>query len=363
MLKKNYIILFNLMFLNLNNIFSCPEKKKPINDNNSQEQKPMNNNNDNNKNKDNNRNRDDNRNKDEKDIINKNKEKYNNIKDYNKFVFQDTKKQCLEDDFLKKIISNSIKSQHFYKETEKLLKEVKDYEVKNNNKNNIEFKKQKTIESALYYLDSDKGSKIAILNFADWTQKGGCIDSGEPTQEESICRCTTLYQNLIADNVKEYYDSHRKLCGGENVSNEIRGRANDDLIYSANVQIIKDDVESWNVKDLQKDISRLISVITCAAPWNNMGKNFSNKEIFDIHYLKAKRILDVAINDNVDIIILGAYGCGAFENDPKYVASAYKKLLVKEGYQKYFKKVVFAIPVFNSDSTNYDAFFNVFKSK
>lgn len=351
MFREIYLILFNLMFLNLNNIFSCPEKKRPINDNNSQKQKPMNDN------------KDDNKNKAEKGIVNKNKEKYNNIKDYNIFVFQDTKEKCLNVEFLKRLISNSIKSQHFYKETENLFKEVKDYEVKNNNKNNIEFKKQKTIESALYYLNSDNGSKIAILNFADWTQKGGCIDSGESTQEESICRCTTLYQNLIADNVKEYYDSHRRLCGGENVSNKIRGRANNDLIYSPSVQIIKDDVESWNVTDLQKDIPRLISVITCAAPWNNMGKHFSNKEIFDIHYLKAKRILDVAINDNVDIIILGAYGCGAFNNDPKDVAGAYKRVLVEDGYQKYFKKVVFAIPILNSDSKNYDAFFNVFNNK
>ena len=354
MLKKRYINLLNLTLLNMNNVFSYSGKKKTLNGNNSQEQKLMNDNKDNKDRKYNDM-------KDNKDIVRNKKKHGMDIRSYNQEVFQDIKKQCNEDDFLKRIIANSIKSQRFYKEIDKLPTDVKDYKVKNNDKNNIEFQKQKIIESALYYLNSDKGSKIAILNFADWTQKGGCVESGLPTQEESICRCTTLYQNLIADNVKEYYDSHRKLCGGENVFNEIRGRANNDLIYSANVQIIKVDVESWNVKDLQKDISRLISVITCAAPWNNIGKNFSNKEIFEIHYLKAKRILDVAINNGVDIIILGAYGCGAFNNDPNDVASAYKKVLVEEGYQKYFKKVVFAIPVLKS-STNYNAFLKVFAS-
>ena len=222
---------------------------------------------------------------------------------------------------------------------------------------------QKTIESALYYLKESNNSKIAILNFADWTQKGGLIEYGANTQEESICRCTTLYQNLTADNVKEYYESHRTLCGGEDASNETRAKANDDLIYSPNIQIIKDDVESWNVKDLEKNVNRSISVITCAAPWNvNCGVTFSNDEIFNIHYNKAKRILDVAINNNVDIIILGAHGCGAFYNNPTYVAKAYKKVLVEDKYQKYFKKVVFAIPIINSDSTNYDAFYNVFNN-
>lgn len=347
MLKKN-IILLNLMFLNFNNVFSC-RKKKPINDNSSQEQ----NNNDDNKGKDDNKN---------KDIISKNKEQYITIEKYNIAVFEDIKNKCKNDEFLKNIISKSIESQHFYKESEKIVINYKD-KIKNNEKNNIEFQKQKTIESALYYLNSEKGSKIAILNFADWTQKGGCIDSGEVTQEESICRCTTLYQNLTADNVKEYYDNHRKLCDGENVHNITRAKANNDLIYSPNVQIIKDDTESWNVKDLKNDVHRLISVITCAAPWNYGGKTFTNDQIYNFHYSKAKRILDVAINDNVDIIILGAYGCGAFENDPKDVASAYKKILVEEGYQKYFKKVVFAIPILNPTDKNYDVFFNVFNNK
>ena len=117
------------MFLNLNNIFSCPEKKKPINDNNPQKQKIMNNNND------------DNENKDEKDIFNNNKKEYkDDIYDYNKFVFQDTKNKCKNDEFLKRIIADSINSQHFYKENEKIDINYKD-KIKNNEKNTNEFQK------------------------------------------------------------------------------------------------------------------------------------------------------------------------------------------------------------------------------
>jgi len=352
MLKKSYTILLNLMFLNINNIFSSP-KKEPIKNNDPSEQKPMNDE------------KEKEKNKDEKGIIENNKKIYkDSIKDYNVAVFEDTKNKCLNDENLKRIIEESISKQKFIKQEDKLDKEVKNYQIKNNDYN-IEFQKQKTIESALHYLDIEKNnnSKIAILNFADWTLKGGLINQGEKTQEESICRCTTLYQNLTADNVKDYYQSHINACGGEDKHNPIRGRANDDLIYSPNVQIIKDDVNDWNVKDLEKNTNRSISVITCAAPWNvNCCVTFSNKEIFDIHYKKAKRILDVAINDDVDIIILGAYGCGAFYNNPNDVAGAYKKVLEEEGYKKYFKKVVFAIPILG-DSVNYDAFYNVFKNK
>ena len=360
MSKKYPMNFLKMMLINIFNMFnifsSCCKKKEPIKNNNPSEQKPMNDK----------KEKDKEKNKDEKDIIENNKKIYkNSIKTYNKAVFEDTKYKCENDENLKRIISNSINSQHFYKESEILTKKVKDYEVKNNDKNNIEFQQQKTIESALYYLNNDNVSKIAILNFADWTQKGGCIDDGEVTQEESICRCTTLYQNLIADNVKEYYSNHKSVSKGGKLYNKdvSRATANDDLIYSPNVQIIKDDVNDWNVKDLEKNINRPISVITCAAPWNiTLGVTFSNNKIFNIHYNKAKRILDVAINNDVDIIILGAYGCGAFHNDPKDVAGAYKEVLEKEGYRKYFKKVVFAIPILG-DSINYDAFYKVFKNK
>ena len=164
------------------------------------------------------------------------------------------------------------------------------------------------------------------------------------------------YIDTVKDNVKEYYDSHIRLCGHVDAHNETRAKANNDLIYSPNIQIIKDDVESWNVKNLEQDTNRLISVITCAAPWNCLGgKEISDDEIYKIHYDKAKRILDVAINNDVDIIILGAFGCGAFNNNPKHVAMAYKKILTADGYQKYFKKVVFAIPILG-DPKNYKTF-------
>ena len=347
MTYKNFFILNNISIIHIYCYKSCPKKNMNKNNDNIEEYKEQ----------------DDK--KDEKEIIKENQKKYkNNVTLYNIDVFKDTKKQCTENEFLKNIISKSIESQHFYKENEDLHKKVKDYTVKNNDKNNIEFQKQKTIESALYYLNKEKNNpRIAILNFADWTLKGGLVKSGLKTQEESICRCTTLYQNLIADNVKDYYENHRKACGGKNKQHEARAKANDDLIYSPNVQIIKDDVNDWNVKDLEKNTNRSISVITCAAPWNiTCGIKFTNKEIFDIHYKKAKRILDVSINDNVDIIILGAYGCGDFYNNPEYVAKAYKKVLIEEGYQKYFKKVVFAIPIINNDFKNYNTFFKVFKN-
>ena len=57
--------------------------------------------------------------------------------------------------------------------------------------------------------------------------------------------------------------------------------------------------------------------------------------------------------------MLGAYGCGVFENSPEKISKIYKELLVDEGLGKYFVKVVFAI--IDKKSNNYKAFYREFK--
>lgn len=281
-----------------------------------------------------------------------NKQKYNNnIEQYNIHVFEDTKKICLENKIVKRNIESSIKRQKFIDENQP----IKIKQINNRLTGNIELKNDKTIHCALEYLNGYKGCRVAILNFADWLDKGGCVNSGLTTQEESICRCTTLYQNLINDNVSQYYISHNEKYKKDKKSIVY---ANNDIIYSPDVQILKDDKISWSVQNIDHTNARFVDVITCAAPWNiSHGITLTNQEIYDIHTDKINRILQIAQHNNVDIIILGAHGCGAFNNNPEIVAKAYKTIINK--YKSNFKKIVFAIPIINGKSNNYDIFKSV----
>jgi uncharacterized protein (TIGR02452 family) len=69
-------------------------------------------------------------------------------------------------------------------------------------------------------------------------------------------------------------------------------------------------------------------------------------------------MLSLAIKNNTKNIILGAWGCGVFKNDPDVISKLFYKILVIEGYSNYFDSVVFAIiNDRNSVGNNFDIFY------
>ena len=59
---------------------------------------------------------------------------------------------------------------------------------------------------------------------------------------------------------------------------------------------------------------------------------------------RIRNILEVAAAQDADILVLGAFGCGAFNNPPALVADVFRGFLVSREYGRYFRKVLFAIP-------------------
>jgi uncharacterized protein (TIGR02452 family) len=68
---------------------------------------------------------------------------------------------------------------------------------------------------------------------------------------------------------------------------------------------------------------------------------------------KIRRILDIAAENNHKDLILGAWGCGIFNNDPKHIAGVFMGLLAGE-YSGVFEQVIFAVP--GAHSVNHKAF-------
>ena len=129
----------------------------------------------------------------------------------------------------------------------------------------------------------------------------------------------------------------------------------DACIYTPGVKIIKSDTDQ--PERLPESDWVDVDVITCAAPSFRHATPLDDDALYQLHLKRGRQILNVALANGVDCLVLGAFGCGAFMNDPKVVASAYKQLM--EEYRGAFDEVEFAVFYWGKEVENYEAFKSV----
>lgn len=187
--------------------------------------------------------------------------------------------------------------------------------------------------------------KTAVLNFANPQYPGGGASKGAVAQEECLCRCSNLYLCLSAPNIfEDYYFYHKKF------TNHL---FSDRLIYTKDVVVFKDESEVPAL--LSRDEWFFVDVITCAAPY--IAKiDIDNASLKSLFKSRIKNIFEAAIDNGVEVIILGAFGCGAFKNPPEVVAEAFHEVIDENGYADNFKKIVFAIKCNPNNTKNLDVF-------
>lgn len=281
----------------------------------------------------------------------------NNVKNNLTAVFQDTLDFINEEEDLYDCIEYSKR------ETE-IIKADEYYDLeKPNRAGDIKVTQSKSLEAAMRYAEDEANADklIAVLNFASATHPGGGVEWGATAQEEDLCRCSTLFPVLSQPSLAmSFYEPNRKARNPLHT---------DDLIYSPDIVIIRSEDESYERLDPEEWCK--VDIITCAAPDLRPPKpdrfhpnikpepiNISRDELYELHLSRAQHILNVAAGQGVDILILGAFGCGAFQNDPNIVARAYADAL-KE-YAQYFDVIEFAVYCSPFDTKNYKAFSDAF---
>ena len=185
--------------------------------------------------------------------------------------------------------------------------------------------------------------KSAILNFASYKNPGGKFLEGSSAQEESLCHRSTLYNVLVKFTTSFYKDNLKKL------NNSLY---NDNMLYSPNIYFTKED-GNINYNDFVA-----CDVITCAAPNKTAAlkyKRANSEEITDALISRIDHILAVAYDQKVDNLILGAFGCGVFGNDPTTVASIFAAF-IEDKYFGCFKNVIYAIPKMSETDHTIDYF-------
>ena len=203
-------------------------------------------------------------------------------------------------------------------------------------------------------INSTNEGFVGVLNFASSTNPGGGVTKGSAAQEECLCRCSNLYLTLYQEKcIREYYNINKKYMSN---------LGSDAIIYSRNVYVFKD--KDYNMLPAKDRF--YVDVLTCAAP--NLRENprnqynsdaseeklsLTDEELYNIHVKRARNILNVAVKNENEYLILGAFGCGAFRNNPEIVAKAYKDVL--QDYMYCFKVIDFAI-IDGKYSNNYEIF-------
>ncbi|MGI6221689.1 MAG: TIGR02452 family protein [Coriobacteriales bacterium] len=188
--------------------------------------------------------------------------------------------------------------------------------------------------SAIY---AAKG-KVIVLDFASFIHPGGGYANGAWAQEEALCSESNLYP-ILASQKETFYDANRQYSRGGLYTD--RSLFVPDVVFARGGSV------------------RKAGVIVTAAPnriWA-LEHHRDQKEIDADLANRIETVMAIAADQGCDTLVLGAFGCGVFGNDPVQVAALFKQWL--EAHPNIFAKVVFAIP----GGPNLDAFQDAFGHK
>ena len=194
-----------------------------------------------------------------------------------------------------------------------------------------------TVTSAVNW---SKLGKTCVLNMASASKPGGGVEKGAQAQEESLFRCSNLHTSIT----KSVYPLNKY-----------------EAVYTKGATFFKD----FYYETMEPVV---VDVVTVAAVNLNKDSYYdeqkqewvdqpSRKPLWYSRMTKKKirLMLSLAAQNNVDNLILGAWGCGVFKNKPEEIARMFKDVL-KE-YRGAFENVVFAvINDKNSVANNYEIF-------
>ncbi|WP_413760053.1 TIGR02452 family protein [Streptomyces sp. MMBL 11-3] len=171
---------------------------------------------------------------------------------------------------------------------------------------------------------------VAVLNFASARNPGGGYLNGAQAQEEVLCRASALHTCVLG--AREFYDHHRAHRDPFYT---------DRVIHSPAVPVFRDD------RGALLDEPYAVGFLTAAAPNAGVIERTAPERVPELPRAlasRAERVLETAAAHGYRRLVLGAWGCGVFQNDPAQVAGAFRELLADGGrFAGSFEHVVFGV--------------------
>ncbi len=187
-----------------------------------------------------------------------------------------------------------------------------------------------------------KGHKVMCLNFASAKNPGGGFENGAVAQEESLARASALYPCQL--NAPNFYKFHKK----QNTC-----LYSDHMIYSPKVPFFKNDAGELTNQPYSA------SILTSAAVNAGVVRKQEPDNILRIEHdmrIRIRKMLTLCAVQGYEHLVLGAWGCGVFDNDPEMIAELFREKLT-DHFAGCFRHIVFAI------KTNDERIFQPFNTR
>lgn len=195
---------------------------------------------------------------------------------------------------------------------------------------------------------------VALLNFASARNPGGGFLGGARAQEEDLCRCSGLYPCLVGQHLYYYASNRATFERAPNTPDAAWEAASGARLLYTDFMIHSPRVPFFRVrgKDAPLEEPYLASVITAPAPNGEALRRDPSlgPALRETFRRRAAYVLRVAEAHGHRTLVLGAWGCGAFHNDPETVADVFVEVLRTADLER----VVFAIP--RAVAQNHEAF-------
>jgi uncharacterized protein (TIGR02452 family) len=186
-----------------------------------------------------------------------------------------------------------------------------------NRKTTFETTGETTLAAGRRLVRMNEYDHVAALNFASARNPGGGFLGGSLAQEESLAASSALYASISRET--EYYAANNARKDGYYT---------DHLIFSPHVPVFRDDDFALLAEPYR------LSFIT--APTVNAGvvldrERNASERIADVMRRRIAIVLNAALTNGVDCLVLGAWGCGVFKNDPQTIATLFADALLEPG--------------------------------
>ncbi|MBI4815698.1 MAG: TIGR02452 family protein [Deltaproteobacteria bacterium] len=173
-----------------------------------------------------------------------------------------------------------------------------------------------------------RGLVPLVLNFASAKNPGGGFLGGAIAQEESLARSSALFACLDG---RRMYSFHRRNRDAAYTSW---------MIYSPGVPVFRSDRSGALLEE-----PYACAFLTAPAPNAKVVLEREPGRRAEVERAMSERItraLRICVKHGHRHLVLGAWGCGVFGNDPSYVAAEFRRVSSDE-FRDAFDEVVFAV--------------------